>query len=381
MKKLALLLALMVHTCTFKAYSQVVVYTFDAPPCPNVCALDPCNGVGTPNPSTVNTAVIASASAFNLGPGLSGVGTNACGPMNGFATGNPATGRARWADNWTILGVNPNADFYTFTLTTGTYDLVQIDQISWKEQRSTSGPTQRQLRTSDDAYATVFPVASSTGTGWLARGVSVGLPSFNGSIQIRIYGYGNPSGSTGGSLRIDSVKIYAHVILDNLPIELLSFTGEKIDQDKVELLWSTASEQDNDYFTVFRCNDLVTWQEIGRVTGAGSSQSRIDYELVDAFPLVGTNYYKLRQTDFDGAFADSYVIAVDFDVGNTFIAFPNPTARGHPIQTSKRVDFVIDQLGRLTAFENNIIENSGAYTLVHIDESGHLTHCKVIVNH
>ncbi len=389
MKKLRLLLALMVATGTFKAYAQDVVYRFDASPCPNTCVADLCNGVGTSAWFSLNTTDIATASTFNLGPGLSGAGSNPCGNMNGFAQGNPSSGRARWADNWPLsLTVNPNLDYFTFTLTANPFHLVQIDQISWQDQRSTTGPTLRQLRTSADNYTAIFPAAgSTTSTGWIGRSITTGLPNFSGTIQIRIYGYGNlppASGGTGtnaGSLRIDNVQVFAHILITNLPIELLSFTGEKIDESKVKLLWSTASERDNDYFTVFRCNDLITWQEIGRVAGAGFSQSLTNYELVDASPLTGTNYYKLRQTDFDETFADSQVIAVDVDVGDTFVTYQNPTARGQPIRASKKVDFIVDQTGRLVPFEPTsiIIETPGAYTLVHIDENGFSTTCRLII--
>jgi hypothetical protein len=387
MKKLMLLVALMVATGTFKAYAQVVVYNFDAFPCPNTCASDLCNGVGTAAWSTLNTAVIATASNFSLGPGLSGLGSNPCGSMNGFSQGTPATGRARWANNWpttaTITSVTP--DYFTFTLTTNPFNLVQINQITWQDRRSDSGPTLREVRTSFDAYATAFPVAVNTTTEtWIPRAVSTGLPAFNGSIQIRIYGYGNipPVGTSNGSLRIDNVRVFATVTLTNLPIELLSFTGEKVDESKVRLLWSTASERDNEYFTVYRSLDMQTWTEVGTAPGAGTSQSRIDYDLVDTSPHVGTNYYRLRQTDFDGTFVDSHVIAVDVDVGKTFAVFPNPVARGQPVQTSKKVDFIFDGLGKAVPFDSLSIniEIPGVYTLVHVDENGFSSASRVIVN-
>lgn len=387
MKKLTLLLALMVATGTFKAYAQVVVYNFNAP-CNNTgCATDTCHGRGNALPSSINVGVIASASAFNASlPSLS-INGGSCGSggnMNGFSSGytsNP--NRSRWASNWPTgsIAVNPNSDYFTFTLTTNPLYLVQIDEIRWLELRSPSdGPTGRQLRTSDDTYVTVFvPSSTAALSSWFTRRVTTGLPDFNGSIEIRIYG--NNAVSSNGTLRIDNVQVYAHVLIDNLPIELLSFTGEKVDESKVRLLWSTASERDNDYFTVFRCNDLVTWQEVGTVPGAGSSQSRTDYTLVDAFPLIGTNYYKLRQTDFDGTFVDSDIIAVDFDVGDTFVTFPNPSARGQPIRASKKVDFILDGLGKLVRFDptNIIIETAGVYTLVHIDEKGFSATCRLIV--
>lgn len=386
MKKLRLLLALMVATGTFKAYAQVVVYNFEAPCNNSGCSGDACHGRGNAFPSTINTGVIASASAFNAStPSLSITG-GTCAPsggnMNGFASGyinNP--NRARWASNWPLgsTAVNSNSDYFTFTLTAPPFYLVQINQITWDELRSSDGPTLRQLRTSAN-YATVVWTGPDLGignpnNGWRSRAVNSGLPSFSNSLEIRIYGHS--AASVNGTLRIDNVRVFATVILTNLPIELLSFTGEKIDESKVRLLWSTASERDNEYFTVFRCNDLVTWQEIGRVAGAGSSQSRIDYELVDAFPLVGTNYYKLRQTDFDETFADSQIIAVDVDVGDTFVTFPNPTARGQPIRASKKVDFIVDQTGRLVPFDplRIVIETPGVYTLVSTDK----TVCRQVV--
>lgn len=384
MKKLKLLLfALMVCTCTFKAYSQAVVYNFNAPCSNTTCVSDNCHGVGTPLPSFVNTGIIASAGTFNLGAGL-GPSSAICGgsPMNGFSSGDPGNpSRARWARSWTVMGTPNVSDYFSFTLTTNPLDLVGIDQIRWREQKSPAdGPTGREVRISDDGFVTwtthpVIPNNSTTAV-WLTRNITAGLPTFNGTIEVRIYGYS--ALSSNGTLRLDNVSIFATVLVNNLPIELLSFTGEKVDDD-VLLRWSTASEEGNDFFTIFRSLDMQAWQEIRVVPGAGTSQSRIDYQLVDEFPHLGTNYYKLRQTDFDGTFADSHVIAVDFDVGNTFIAFPNPAICREPIQTSKRVDFVIDQLGRLTAFENNAIEQTGVYTLVHIDENGIQTTCRIVV--
>lgn len=361
MKKLKLLLFALMVACTFKAYSQLVAeYTFGTSP-------------GTDSPSYVDYVVLSSASNVDFGPEQTATPP--------FVTGNP--GMARFAQNWTTNDTTPDLlnQHFRLTLTKALSADVTITRIDFQEARSGQGPKTFQVRTSLDGFTSVAwqqsipPSPPDPGpTVWRSWTILVNLPVLPPSIEIRFYGFNGDA--INGAWRIDNVRLYAEIT--NLPIELLSFTGEKA-HDDVLLRWSTASEESNDFFTIFRSLDMQDWKEVGTIHGAGTSQSRIDYQLVDEFPHLGTNYYKLRQTDFDGTFADSHVIAVDFDVGDRFIAFPNPTARGHPIQTSKRVDFVIDNLGRLTAFENNAIEQTGVYTLVHIDENGIQTTCRIVV--
>ncbi|MCX6182455.1 MAG: hypothetical protein NT150_11045 [Bacteroidetes bacterium] len=91
-----------------------------------------------------------------------------------------------------------------------------------------------------------------------------------------------------------------------LPVELLSFDVFK-KNDQVELSWATASEINNDYFSVMRSSDGIHWEKIGFVNGKGNSTSVSNYFFNDEMPLVGINYYKLLQVDFDGANAESPV--------------------------------------------------------------------------
>lgn len=92
-----------------------------------------------------------------------------------------------------------------------------------------------------------------------------------------------------------------------LPIELLDFSGE-CQGDVVVLKWTTATEEDNDFFTVERSRDAAQWEAIGTVQGAGTSLGAIDYLFVDEAPL-GMAYYRLRQTDFDGTMTTHPTVA------------------------------------------------------------------------
>ncbi len=361
MKKLTLLVALMVATGTFKAYAQLVAeYTFGTSP-------------GTASPSYVDYVVLFSASNVNVGPGQ----------VASFVTGNP--GMSRHAQNWTTNTTTPDLvnQHFRLTLIKALSADVTVTRIDFQEARSAQGPRTFQIRTSLDGFASVSWQQTILGdpgpTVWRSWTILVNLPILPPSIEIRFYAFNGED--NGGAWRIDNVRIYGNIT--NLPIELLSFTGEKVDESKVRLLWSTASERDNEYFTVYRSLDMQVWQEVGTVPGTGTSQSRIDYDLVDTSPHMGTNYYRLRQTDFDGTFVDSHAISVDVDVGKTFTVFPNPTARGQPIQASKKVDLIIDGLGRAIPFDplSIIIEVPGVYTLVHIDENGFSSTNRVIITY
>jgi len=93
-----------------------------------------------------------------------------------------------------------------------------------------------------------------------------------------------------------------------LPIELLEFLGREI-SDGFMLYWTTASEINNEYFSIGRSNDGINFTEIGRVTGAGHSVTPIDYSFLDPNPAPGINYYRITQYDFDGGYSRSVLIS------------------------------------------------------------------------
>ncbi len=110
-----------------------------------------------------------------------------------------------------------------------------------------------------------------------------------------------------------------------LPIEFLLFTGH-LNGNNVDLFWQTATEIDNDYFTVERRDELGNMSEIGQVDGAGTTTILRSYSLTDYAPRQGVNYYRLRQTDFNGTFSYSNWISFEFNFsGQVVSVYPNPT--------------------------------------------------------
>jgi hypothetical protein len=83
-----------------------------------------------------------------------------------------------------------------------------------------------------------------------------------------------------------------------LPITLISFTAHQSGQ-AVEVNWVTGSEENTSHFVVERSSDGRSFQGIGTVQAQGWSSEPLSYQWVDACPLEGRAYYRLRAVDFD----------------------------------------------------------------------------------
>ncbi len=109
-----------------------------------------------------------------------------------------------------------------------------------------------------------------------------------------------------------------------LPVNLQSFRAFANAPNSVLILFSTASEQNNDRFEIERSRDGRVFERIGEVRGAGEAQTRRDYTFSDRNPLNGLNYYRLLQVDFDGRATFSPIVAVWFGKIAEITVFPSP---------------------------------------------------------
>jgi len=120
---------------------------------------------------------------------------------------------------------------------------------------------------------------------------------------------------------------------DPLPIELLSFTAEPVNSN-VNLNWRTATETNNDFYTIERSLDDQVFDTVCIVKGAGNSSSVLNYSAEDLNPLNGTSYYRLKQTDFDGKYTYSQLVPVFRNAADKieYQLFPNPVTFGQNSQ-------------------------------------------------
>jgi hypothetical protein len=119
-----------------------------------------------------------------------------------------------------------------------------------------------------------------------------------------------------------------------LPIELSAFSVKKLN-DQVLIKWSTASEKDNDYFAVEKSYDLIHYQEVDRVDGAGNSNGIKNYSSTDIPEQNKMIYYRIKQIDYDGKTTYSQSLYVTSAASTELLSiYPNPAKNDLFIKTS-----------------------------------------------
>jgi len=157
------------------------------------------------------------------------------------------------------------------------------------------------------SYTTLsYTLATGSGTSnvYYLKTPTGTIPS-TGNLRIR---FRYTSSSSTCQFRIDDIKLRGNLMV--LPIELLSFNCEK-SKELLKLTWETATESNNKMFVIERSADAVGWEAIGKINAVGNSATIIHYSFVDQSPLIGLNYYRLKQVDFDNQFEYSTIICVE----------------------------------------------------------------------
>jgi hypothetical protein len=159
-----------------------------------------------------------------------------------------------------------------------------------------------------------------------------------------------------------------------LPISLLSFDAYCND-GKVRISWSTATETNNDYFTLQRSFDTQYWQDIAQIKGSGNSNTVLNYQHTDENSQGGLLYYRLKQTDFDGHFEIFSPVSVVClsDIAGQLTIYPNPFAGELVIQYAG-MDAgigkirVTDMLGNIIAEKEIFINNGSNNTILNLQK-------------
>lgn len=160
-----------------------------------------------------------------------------------------------------------------------------------------------------------------------------GITMNNGSLDIggTLTGNGDITGNgvinIQGENNFNDSNGYDNVVINpSLPIVLSSFSGTRKTKNIIELNWVTATETNNHYFDLEKSINGVFYS-IGKIIGAGTSNIERKYNYTDYDATESTEYYRLKQVDYDGHFEYFPVISVDevIDTKDGIIVYPNPS--------------------------------------------------------
>lgn len=169
-------------------------------------------------------------------------------------------------------------------------------------------------------------------SGGISQQTDLRVSRWNGSQWVS-HGNGGTSGTNTNGNVISSAAITdfspftlgSSTTLNPLPVQLLNFNAIPL-TSSVKVIWSTTSELNNDFFVVEKSIDGKLWNEIGRVEGADNSNSVSKYMLVDNAPVIGLQYYRLKQVDQNGEFTYSHIASARFteELVDVVTISPNP---------------------------------------------------------
>lgn len=154
-----------------------------------------------------------------------------------------------------------------------------------------------------------------------------GITMNNGSLDIGGTLTGNGVINIQGKNNFNDSNGYDNVVINpSLPIVLSSFSGTRKTKNIIELNWVTATEINNHYFDIEKSIN-GEFYSIGKIIGAGTSNIERKYNYTDYDATESTEYYRLKQVDYDGHFEYFPVISVDevIDTKDGIIVYPNPS--------------------------------------------------------
>jgi hypothetical protein len=83
-------------------------------------------------------------------------------------------------------------------------------------------------------------------------------------------------------------------------------------EQTAQITWTSTTGLQNDYFVIERSADNVNFSALQTIDGDGEEGQTIHFDELDEKPVIGTNYYRLRQVFKDGTVAMTNTVALSF---------------------------------------------------------------------
>jgi carboxypeptidase T len=273
---------------------------------------------------------------------------------------------------------------------TGTFDLSDATAAwlsFWVKHRAENFRDRLYVLVSDDGGSTWTPVAGTTtiqepGTldgnrlngepaltgireNWVRElydlGAWLNSPSLRLRFEFASDGATSYDFSEDDGFHIDNVKVIKSTTdMIPLPVHFISFTGKLLPDNTVRLDWKAVTDQLHDYFEVERSVDGTNFVSIGR------GPSSVPYWKIDPSPVIGNNYYRIKQVDLDGNVTYSTIVNVYYNPASFRVSvYPNPVKDilNVKINTNAADRYTIsiaDLAGRTIYSESVVTVSSGA---------------------
>lgn len=225
-----------------------------------------------------------------------------------------------WSTGWYanfFNSSNPQSAEFDFgvgnTATIGRYDLYGHSDASVRPP----GHRFEARNTTSESWVILNTVSTKIGSGLNSHNIS-------NTTAYRYYRIiMTDNGGASGTAGFQEVEFFGTF---TLPVDLIDFKVESLNDHTAELSWWTASEWANDFFVIERSEEGMEWTIIDTVYGEGYTNDLQEYHYTDHPQEKGKLYYRLQQVDIDGSTSYSPVRMIVFS-GRKVLdieVFPNP---------------------------------------------------------
>lgn len=170
---------------------------------------------------------------------------------------------------------------------------------------------------------------------------------------VRMYGL---TRTTGYGYSIYEFQVYGEIVL---PIQFTGFDAKLQNNASVLLSWSATLQTGFGKFEVQRSSDGSAWSTLSVQASDSSAGSNVSLSYIDANPLEGNNFYRIKETDLNGAATYSTTAAIYLDAGSSLAlkVYPNPavdilTIENHGYTRLKQIELYNTLGARVAAYDN-----------------------------
>lgn len=231
--------------------------------------------------------------------------------LNGWGNTNNVSGLNRLTGVNSAQGITSWTKVYDGSITFNTVNSWKTITLTTPFSYNGTSNLIVHVENNDGSWASGYPIFHYTNT------------SATGNRTMKYGAQDGSMGPTSGTRYYSrpDIKFCQPVVL---PIALLYF-NPYYEDGKVKFEWVTASEDDNDYFTIERSIDGINYESIIYVDGAGVSENINKYYAEDTRLISNIIYYRLKQTDINGKFVRTNWESVQINKSfENFIVYPNP---------------------------------------------------------
>jgi len=251
-------------------------------------------------------------------------------PSSGYSGASGGNNCEAASFTGSLITGSPGSTYFEFTLTPQAGSIVKLEAISFGSRSTATGPTAYSLRTSFDSYSSDVASGSlSSNSVWtLLSNAPLSVASNSGTaLTFRLYGY-NGTGTTISNVpnwRIDDLLLTVTVTSAAfLPVRFGTVQVSETSSG-IHLQWSNLTETDVLQYILERSSDGKTFYPIHQLMAIKNDGGKADYQLTDASPLHGNNFYRIKAVEKDDVASYSDIIRITIGSSTTSLQlFPVP---------------------------------------------------------